>query len=180
MESKYVCPCGLICSDCLFYKKEFFEAANTMKRLINEYRFDFFYSILSRKEVNGPIAEHLRLDKAEFQEKVSIFQEMPEFVKVLDGIIAIQCKNTCREMNGCSIGGSTHACEVLECVNQKNIEGCWQCAEYRTCGKLSFQKASYGKTILENFEMLEKEGMGSLPSRGNQYYEWQRKIIKTK
>jgi hypothetical protein len=179
MESKYVCPCGLICTDCLFYKKEFFEAANTMKKLIDEYRFDFFFHLLSRKEVNGQIAEHLQMDQAEFQDKFSIFEKMPEFVKVLEGIIAIQCKDTCREKNGCSIGGSTHACEVVECVNQKNIEGCWMCAENKTCNKLSFQKTSYGKTILENFEKLALEGLSSLQSRGNQYYEWQRKIIKT-
>ena len=178
MERKYVCACGLICSDCLFYKKDFFEAANTMKNLIDEYRFDFFYNLLSRKEVNAQIAEHLNQDKAEFQDMFTIFEKMPDFVKTLEAIIKIQCKNTCREKNGCTIGGITHSCEVIECVNKKNIEGCWKCSENKTCTKLSFQKKSYGKTITENFDKLEKEGMDSLKSRGNQYYVWQWKILK--
>jgi hypothetical protein len=180
MEGKYVCACGLTCCDCLFYKKEFFDAANIMKNLIDEYRFDFFYNRLSKKEVNGRMAKHLKQDETEYNEKFLIFEKMPEFVKVLEGIISIQCKNTCREKNGCSMGGITHTCEVIECVNKKNLEGCWKCSEYRTCEKLSFQKMSYGKTILDNLEKLEESGMNSLQPRGNQYYEWQRKIIKTK
>ncbi len=178
MENKYVCACGLTCCDCLFYKKEFFEAANTMKRLIDGYRFDYFYNILSKKEVSGQIAEHLKADKAEYQAMFRIFEKMPDFVKVLEGIISTQCKYTCREKNGCSIGGITHACEAIECVSKKGIEGCWKCAEYKTCDKLSFQKNNYGKTVTENLAQLEREGMSSLQARGNQYYQWQRRIIK--
>jgi len=178
MEKKYVCPCGLTCCDCLFYKKEFFESAHAMKKLIEEYRFDYFYNLLSRKKINGKMAEHLKQEKFEYIEKFSIFETMPDFVKTLDGIISIQCKNTCRENNGCSIGGVTHACDVLTCVNEKYIEGCWECTEHQTCKKLSFQKSNYGKTISENIELLKNQGTDSLQARGNQYYEWQRKIIK--
>jgi hypothetical protein len=178
MENKYVCACGLTCCDCLFYKKEFFEAAKTMKSLIDEYRFDVFYSMLCKSEVSGQIAAHLKQDKTEYQAMFCVFEHMPDFVKVLDGIIAIQCKQTCREKNGCSIGGVTHGCEAIECVTNKGLEGCWKCAEYRTCDKLYFQKNSYGKTVTENLSQLESEGISGLRPRGNQYYEWQRRIIK--
>jgi len=178
MEEKYVCACGLTCCDCLFYKKEFFEAAKTMKSLIDEYRFDFFFSTLSKSEVSGQIAAHLKQDRAQYEALFRVLEGMPDFVKILEGIITIQCEHTCREKNGCSIGGMTHRCEALDCVSRKGLEGCWKCAEYDTCDKLAFQKKSYGKTITENLTRLEKEGMSSLRPRGNQYYEWQRKTIK--
>ncbi len=178
MEDKYVCPCGLTCCDCLFYNKEFFAAAGAMKRLIDEYRFDVFFAMLSKSEVSAHIASHLKRERIQFEEMCRVFERMPDFVKVLEGIIAIQCEHTCKEKNGCSIGGSTHRCEALECVNSKGIEGCWQCAEYRLCDKLAFQRRSYGKTVTENLARLEKEGPDSLRPRGNQYYEWQRKTIK--
>lgn len=178
MEKKFVCACGLTCCDCLFYKRDFFDAANTMRRTIEEYRIDFFYDKLSNKEVNSQIAEHLKQDAEEFNGLFTIFNRMPDFVKFLDAITAIQCKNTCRDKGGCSIGGITHKCDVIECITDKAIEGCWQCTDNKSCEKLSFVKSHYGKTIVENLEKLESERVDSLLSRGNQYYEWQRKIIK--
>jgi len=178
MENKHVSVCGLTCCDCLFYKKEFFQAVKTMKRLIDEYRFDIFFSSLSNSETSGQIASHLRQDGAQFEAMFRVFEHMPDFVKVLDGIIAIECKHTCRDENGCSVGGTPHQCAALECANSKGLEGCWKCTEYRTCDKLAFQKKAYGKTVTENLAHLERAGTNSLRPRGNQYYEWQRKIIK--
>lgn len=138
----------------------------------------FFFGMLSKVEVSAHIAEHLKRDKTQTEAIFRIFKQMPDFVNVLEGILAIQCEKTCREKNGCSIGGSTHQCSALECVNSKGVEGCWECDDYKTCDKLAFQKKSYGKTVIENLARLEREGKGSLRPRGNQYYEWQRKIIK--
>ena len=177
MEEKYVCPCGLTCCDCLFYNKEFFDAAKTMKRLIDKHRFDIFFGMMSKSEASAHIAAHLNRDGTQLAAMFRVFEHMPEFVKVLEGLMAVQCQQTCREKNGCSIGGATHQCEAIACVNSKGIEGCWKCAEYRTCAKLTFQRRSYGKTVAENLAQLERKGTDSLRSRGNQYYEWQRKMI---
>jgi hypothetical protein len=178
MERKYVSACGLTCCDCLFYKKDFFQAARTMKRLIDEYRFDVFFNSLSKMETSGAIASHLRCDGSQLADMFRVFVHMPAFVKVLEGIIAIECKNTCREKAGCSIGGTPHQCAALECVNSKGFEGCWKCPEFKSCDKLAFQKKAYGKTVTENLAHLEKGGTTSLRARGNQYYEWQRQMIR--
>jgi hypothetical protein len=180
MDSKYVCPCGLVCADCLFYKKEFFEAANQLQRLIAEYRFDVFYGMLSRQEVAERIATHLGGETADFRDLFAVFEKMPDFLQVLEGVVKVQCSQTCRESGGCTIGGLTRTCAVVGCVAEKDLEGCWQCAEHETCAKLSFQRASYGETIRGNFETLKAGGTGALDSRGNQYYEWQRKITVRK
>ena len=177
MESKYVSTCGLTCCDCLFYKKEFFQAAKTMKKLIAEYRFDLFFNALSKRENSAEIATQLGLDGSQLEGIFRAFERMPDFVKVLDGFIAIECEHTCREKNGCSIGGTPHQCTALKCVNSKGLEGCWKCAGYRTCNKLAFQKMKYGRTVVENLSQLEREGTSALKSRGNQYYEWQRRVM---
>jgi hypothetical protein len=59
MEDRYVCPCGLTCCDCLFYNREFFDAARMMKKLIDQYRFDAFFGMMSKPEASAHIAAHL-------------------------------------------------------------------------------------------------------------------------
>ncbi len=180
MDSKYVAACGLTCCDCLFYKPEFFEAANTLKKLIDEYGFDIFYRELSKQEVSAEIAEHLKQDNTKLHAMFRVFEKMPEFLEVLNGILRIRCRHTCREKHGCSIGGGRHQCDVIECVTEKRLEGCWKCSEYGTCSKLAFQKKHYGRTVAENLAQLEREGMNCLQPRGNQYYEWQRRAAQAK
>ena len=100
---------------------------------------------------------------------------MPDFLNVLDGIINLQCKATCRESGGCSLGGVTHECEALKCISAKNYEGCWDCGEEERCEKLTFLKRNYGETIEGNLRIIKNEGMNAVKSRGNRYYAWQRK-----
>lgn len=180
MDSKYVSACGLTCCDCLFYKPEFFEAASALKKLIAECGFDVFYRQLSKQAVSGEIAAHLQQDNAKLHAMFRVFEKMPDFMEVLDGVLRIQCRHTCRENDGCSIGGGKHQCEAMECVTQKGIEGCWKCSAYVTCNKLSFQRKHYGRTVTENLAHLEREGMKSLQPRGSQYYEWQRRTAQVK
>jgi hypothetical protein len=39
MEDKYICPCGLICSGCLFLKKEIYENAIKLRDSIKSLRY---------------------------------------------------------------------------------------------------------------------------------------------
>lgn len=176
MEKIFVCACGLTCSDCLFYKKEIYETADKLKQLIKAARIDTFLSIMSNQEVNASVADHLSEDKESFNSYFKMFKKLPEFLEVLDGLIEIQCRTTCREANGCSMCGTTKECAVIKCVKEKQLEGCWDCEENETCPKLIFQKMSYGKTISENLSIMKEKGYSAVPSRGNDYYEWQRNI----
>lgn len=47
MDKKLVCPCGLTCCDCLFYKTEIYETAKKLRKLIIEHELDKFLNILS-------------------------------------------------------------------------------------------------------------------------------------
>jgi hypothetical protein len=101
---------------------------------------------------------------------------MPEFIEVLDSLIHIECKKTCREAGGCSMCGTTKECSAIKCVKEKKLNGCWECNDKENCGKLSFQRRSYGKTIDENFRIINEKGIDAVPSRGDDYYEWQRRM----
>ena len=175
MDSKLVCPCGLTCCDCLFYKSQIYETAGKLKELIKASQLDTFLNlIIENKGWNG-IAKHLGQDGSEIGQYFESFKEMPDFLNVLDGIIKLQCKTTCQESGGCSLGGITHECEALKCIRSKRYDGCWDCAEVGSCDKLTFLKRNYGETIEGNLRIIKDEGMEAVKSRGNKYYAWQRK-----
>src|SRR4030042_6899507 len=174
MDKKYVSPCGLTCYDCMFYKKEIYDTAAKLKKLLKDSQMDIFLTILSKNEVHKSMANHLNADENKFGEYFEPFKKLPDFLNVLESLIKIQCKKTCMESGGCSLGGITHECDAVKCIKQKGFKGCWECSDYESCNKLNFHKRSYGETITGNFKIIKEKGIESVESRGNYYYEWQR------
>ncbi len=175
MDKKYVCPCGLTCCDCLFYKSEIYKTAEKLKNLIKDSQLDTFLSLISKNEDWKAIAKHLSQDENQVGEYFELFKKMPDFLNILNGLIKLQCKETCQESGGCSMGGVTHECEAVKCINSKGYDGCWDCAELESCAKLNFLKRNYGETIEGNLKIIKQHGVEAVKSRGNRYYAWQRK-----
>ena len=175
MDSKLVCPCGLTCCDCLFYKSEIYETARKLKEVIKASQLDTFLNLIMENKGWNGIAKYLGQDGSEIGQYFESFKKMADFFNVLDGIIKLQCKTTCQESGGCSLGGVTHECEALKCIRSKRYDGCWDCAEVGSCEKLTFLKRNYGETIEGNLRIIKDEGMEAVKSRGNKYYAWQRK-----
>lgn len=177
MDKKLVCPCGLTCCDCLFYKSEIYETAYKLKELIKEHELDKFLTILSKNW--RAMEDLLELSEDQLSEGIGkqfeVFKQIQEFMNVLDGIVKLQCKTTCREMGGCSFGGNTHECKALKCIKSKKYDGCWQCSEFENCDKLKFLKNGYGYVIEDNLKTIKEKGFEAVKSRGNKYYAWQRK-----
>lgn len=173
MDKKFVCPCGLICSDCLFYKPEIYDTARKLKDLLKDSQLDVFLKKITDGQGWNVIAKHLRAEGTEISKYFESFKKLSDFLYVLDGLIQLQCKKTCRESGGCSMGGDTHECEAVKCVNAKGYDGCWECAEAKECTKLNFVKRAYGKTIEDNFKIAGENGIEAIKSRGNKYYAWQ-------
>jgi len=178
MDKKYVCPCGLLCTDCLFHKPEIYETARKLKDIIKDSQLDIFLSLISRDESRKGIAEHLNAEPAEVKRCFGPFQKFPDFLQVLDSLIQLQCKTTCRNAGGCSMGGTLHRCDAVICAEAKGYEGCWECPESGNCDKLDFVRHSYGEVIDENFKTIKDLGTSAVRSRGREYYAWQRKINK--
>jgi len=175
MDRKFICPCGLTCGDCLFYKSEIYETARKLRELIRTSQLDTFLNLIVKNKGWNGIAKYLGKEGSEFAQYFDSFDKMPDFLNVLDGIIKLQCKKTCQESGGCSLGGVTHECETLRCIRSKKYNGCWDCAEIGSCEKLAFLKRNYGETIEGNLRMIKDKGMEAVKSRGNKYYAWQRK-----
>ncbi|MDC7222283.1 MAG: DUF3795 domain-containing protein [Spirochaetales bacterium] len=178
MEQKYVCPCGLNCKDCMFYKHELFDGAQKLRNQISESRLDTFLWIMSQKESSSSVAKHLNTDSDEFHSYFKSFSKMPIFLEVLDALCNIKCEKTCQEGGGCSMCGTTKECSILPCLQEKGLKGCWECEKKASCENLMFLRQNYGKTIDSNFEIINEKGIPQLESRGNDYYEWQRKKRK--
>ena len=175
MDKKYVCPCGLVCCECLFYEPEIYETAKKLKNVIKSSQLDVFLKSITENEAWSVIAKHLNEEGTEIQKYFEAFKKMPEFLNVLDGLIQLQCKKTCQEAGGCSMGGTTHVCEALECIKTKGYNGCWDCSEFKSCKKLSFLKGGYGKTIEENLNLAKEKGVEAVKLRGDKYYAWKKK-----
>lgn len=176
MDRRYVCACGLTCCDCLFYRTNIYEAAKDLKRILDETKVGAFLSILSKEEVNAAVADHLDTNRTAFYANFRSFQKLPEFLEVLNSLIDLQCTKTCPETGGCSMCGTTKSCVTIQCVQEKKLNGCWECEGNEVCEKLAFQRMSYGKTIKENFKIIREKGIEAVPSRGDDYYEWQRRL----
>ncbi len=175
MDKNFVCPCGLTCCDCLFHKSEIYAAASKLRRLIKESQLDIFLVLLSKPESWKAMAEHLGEDGNELGRYFKPFGKMSDFLEVLDSLIKIQCKSTCQEAGGCSLGGVTRECLALRCIKSEKYDGCWDCSEITGCEKLKFLKRGYGETIEGNLSIIKEKGLAAVVSRGNNYYAWQRK-----
>ncbi|MFH0906405.1 MAG: DUF3795 domain-containing protein [archaeon] len=55
------------------------------------------------------------------------------FDSSLDNLIKLECNNYCR------LGGGKKDCIIKNCCKQKNINGCFECAEVNTCNNLKEQ-----------------------------------------
>lgn len=179
MEKSLVCPCGLTCCDCLFYKKEIYETAHKLKELIVENELDRFLIGNSSEKAWKLLGAHMDLDENQIWDRIGsqfdVFKQMPVFMNVLNGIIKLQCNTTCQESSGCSIGGNTHECKALKCIKSKGYNGCWECKDFENCDKLIFLKHGYGNVIEENLTTIKEKGTDAVKSRGNKYYAFQRK-----
>jgi hypothetical protein len=176
MDKKYVCPCGLVCCECSFYKPELYETANKLKELIEEQEFDKFLILISGNYKWG-VGKLFGMDKTpegrEIFKYFESFKQMPIFLNILDNITKLQCKETCQESGGCSMGGVTHKCDLLQCMETKSVEGCWECSEFEECSKLKLRKGAYGDTIQCNLKIIKEKGTDTVKLRGNRYYAWQ-------
>ncbi len=178
MERKFVCPCGLTCCDCLFYKIEIYDVAKKLRNLIKDNRFDMFLLGMSNMGTNEVFRKHLDLNNDEYWDRIgknlNTYKKIPDFMEVLDSIVELQCKSTCHESGGCSMVGNTKKCSALNCIKVKNIDGCWECEEYNNCEHLEFLRRGYGHVINENLSIIKEKGFDAVKSSGDKYYVWQR------
>ncbi|GAB6273767.1 MAG: DUF3795 domain-containing protein [Peptococcaceae bacterium] len=127
--------CGLYCGDCFNYKGEIADLARDLRKKLREAKFD---------RVSPGLAKF-------FKE----FADYERCYEVLGAMVRLRCKRTCRA------GGGPPACKIRSCCQRKNIQGCWECEEFRTCAKLDFLKPVHETAHLKNLDKLKKQGTDS-------------------
>ena len=97
---------------------------------------------------------------------MSFFAAYKDYAKcyeVLGAMVKFRCKNSCRGRGG------NPFCNIRACGQKKGFVGCWECADFETCKKLDFLKASHGSAHIRNLKTLKKAGVDSF-LEGKKYW----------
>lgn len=124
--------CGLFCATCFNYRGEIADMARDFRKKLREEKFDRIAPGLSK-----------------------YFKDLANYAvcyEVLGAMVRLRCKRGCRS------GGGNPGCKARICCQKKNIEGCWECSEFETCGKLDFLKPIHGEEHLQNLRKIKKQG----------------------
>ena len=140
--------CGLYCGDCLPANESLFEAAERLRKILDDVQFDEYARYKSKKD--------------------RVFESYGIFQEVLQAIPALRCSQTCPN------GGGRPDCPIRTCARRKDLEGCWQCGSFETCGLLEPLVAAHGDTLRHNLRMVRQHGVTNWSHKRGRHYRWQR------
>lgn len=129
-ESGLIAYCGLDCAECVNHKGEIADMARNLRKKLREEKFDKMVPGLSKF--------------------FKSFQNYEVCYEVLGAMVRLLCNRACRE------GGGNPYCKIRLCCQKKEIDGCWECAEFETCQKMDFLKPVHGDEHLKNLRKLKK------------------------
>jgi hypothetical protein len=133
-NEKLITYCGLYCGDCYGYQGKIASLAGKLNEELNNANFkknaDHFATLPFFKE----------------------FKNYDSFVKLLKTLEGLTCE-------GCRDGGGPPFCEIRKCCGEKEIMGCWECGEFKSCEKLNFLSATHGDAHIKNLDVIKEKGM---------------------
>jgi len=130
-DGDLIAYCGLYCGDCFGYKGKVADLARDLRKELRQAKFE--------EAVKGiPFKE---------------FQHYNECYEVLGAMVRLRCKSACRG------GGGNPFCKIRKCCQTKDVEGCWECGDFETCGKLDFLKVNHGDAHIKNLRKIKKQGI---------------------
>jgi hypothetical protein len=138
--------CGLYCGDCVRFKCK---ASDLSALLLDELERIRFQEYSKVKRRHAKELEH--------------YESM---IIALKGISSIKCDVPCR------LGGDGGSCQIIGCVKDKAIEGCWECAEFEECDKLIFLKQFHGDALLKNLRKIKDFGINFWAIHREKCYPW--------
>lgn len=140
--------CGLYCGDCVRYQSKASELAE-----------EFLKEIEKTK-----LAEYAKVKSSHKKE----FGDFDTFVPLLQAISEIKCETPCR----LGEGGCGSKCDIIECVNSHEFEGCWECSGFEHCDKFDFLKPFHGDAPLNNLNKIRVLGMEKWAQTRDKCYPW--------
>ena len=126
--------CGLSCSDCHGYTGKIPDLARDLRKELRQTHYDKFAKFIS----TNPFGKD--------------FKNYDECYKVLGAMVKFRCRK------GCRVGGGPPFCKIRKCAQKKELDGCWECAEFETCKKLQFLEPVHGDAHLKNLRTIKRKG----------------------
>jgi hypothetical protein len=152
-DSSLTAYCGLYCKDCIPSKKELFATVASLEELLKRSHFDLYAD--------------LKATQTYWSEAKEAFKSYPEFIKVLKSIQSLECKSTCREGGG----WKGEKCQVKNCAINKHYNGCWECAELKSC-KLLEPLLNFHPNLAFHLELIRTEGIEHWRGKHKGHYSW--------
>ena len=147
-EKELTAFCGLYCGDCIRYRCR---ASDLADELLNEIEHRHF-------------SEYADVKRTHMKE----FEDFHLFVSSLKAISAIKCEIPCR-LGGDGCDGT---CEIVKCVNNKRLEGCWECDDFEGCDKFDFLKPYHGNGPINNLRKIKEHGLTDWAKYRVKCYPW--------
>ena len=138
--------CGIYCGACPGYKSAIADLAGGLRKELSAENIDSN----AEKMAQVPAFE--------------VFKQYPAFCQALEMLANMRCPKICRE------GGGNPECPLRLCCKEKEITGCWQCADFETCDKLDFLKVFIGDEVVVNLVTLREEGIEAYIRRKQRLY----------
>ena len=130
--------CGGYCGDCWIKNGKIREMAKTLQGTLKGWAVPERAKALACRE---PAASHY-----------------PEFEGILDWIQAQTCEG-CRASGSICLWGEA-TCFVRDCAREKQVQGCFECAEEKGCGKIAVLDRG-DPTMPANRERMREIGMSA-------------------
>jgi hypothetical protein len=140
-----IANCGLYCGDCYRYKGKIADLARDLRKELRHDKFDITAEAMAATSF------------------YQSFQGYQQCYDLLGEMVKLRCKRACRG------GGGPPVCKIRACAQKKNLEGCWQCADFETCTKLEFLKPFHEDAHIKNLKILRDSGVDSFIT-GKRYW----------
>jgi Protein of unknown function (DUF3795) len=144
MNKNLTAFCGICCGDCIPSKEEFFSTIDRLDEMLGELQFEEYAQYKTSRH--------------------PAFREYPAFFSVLRQIKQLRCP-TCRQ------GGGNPQCEVRRCVQNKRLNGCWECNERSGCVFLDRLRGVH-PNLDYNLDLIAKMGSEKWFEKRKEHYQW--------
>ena len=144
-ESELVSYCGLYCPDCPLYLGKISDIARKLRRELRRVEYDRFAKYISKLPAGKQ------------------FENFKECYDGLGAIMKFRCEKGCRQ------SGGTENCQIRECCQDQNLEGCWQCSQYEHCAKLDALNSLHQNAHRRNLKIIQEKGVNEF-SKGNKHW----------
>ncbi|MEW6359985.1 MAG: DUF3795 domain-containing protein [Planctomycetota bacterium] len=132
-----VAYCGLFCGNCIIRKGAIKRLAANLMEQVDRPEF--------RK-----LAQGLPKLKPEVFAALKKYEDACRFLAALGHL---DCETSCRK------GGGTTGCRVRECCQAKQLDGCWQCADFESCRTLRWLQPVHADAHIRNLRAISDLGM---------------------